>query len=422
VKRSSVKSTETPESGTITPDDVDPRLRAISTASIRNEAVETVRLALEALEELKQIDESLYGLFVATKQDSDPDMAAAKLRLIWDGAFRPLVVLLEFCRNLAAGVAQDMPPADADFDFGDFEAQEEKSFELDIGDIGELVAGLDGQGGQRSEAERWGEVKEKVSAIEYGLRTQLDDATERRQVALASGQTGHVLALLDDATSSASEGIHALVTAVYAAFAPDADTSTLVPEYMTSLKRALMVRKGIAELSARLTPLNDALQANDVGRHAESLEGIKAVLSSYVRGDVCRMMRAADRWELVQFDQRLEEQSPAAARLTAEGLVKYLESLGAINQREVLLKHDQSVLGELREASTNARELMEISPRTAHEMLVKACRSALALRGRHPATDAMLVKLATIDLTASSPSQSPALLERLEQLLAASGA
>jgi len=33
----------------------------------------------------------------------------------------------------------------------------------------------------------------------------------------------------------------------------------------------------------------------------------------------------------------------------------------------------------------------------------------------------MLVKLATIDLAASSPSQSPALLERLEQLLAASG-
>ena len=398
-------------------------MRAISTPSIRNEAVETVRLALDALEELKKIDESLYGLFVATKAEpADPEMAAAKLRLIWDGAFRPLITLLEYCRNLAAGVAQDIPPADADFDFGDFEAHEEKSFELDLGDIGALVAGLDGDGGQRPEADRWAEVKEKVSAIEYGLKTQLDDATERRQVALASGMTGQVLALLDDTTSSASEGIHALVSAVYAAFAPDADTSTLVPETMTTLKRALMVRKGIAELSARLTPLNDALQGSDLGRHPESLEGIKAVLRSYVRGDVCRAMRAADRWELVQFDQRLEEEPPGLARLTAEGLVKYLESLGAINQREVLVKHDQGVLGEVREASTNARELMEISPRTAHEMLVKACRSALALRGRHPATDAMLVKLATLDLAASSPSQSPALLERLEQLLEATGA
>ena len=218
-----------------------------------------------------------------------------------------------------------------------------------------------------------------------------------------------------------SEGLHALVSAVYAAFVPEAESSTLVPEYLTSLKRALLVRRGIAELATKLSPLNDALQGTDLGRHADALEGIKAVLKSYVMGDVCRAMRAANRWELVQFDQRLTEEPAGVARMTAEGLVKYLESLGAINQREVLVQHDQRVLGEIREALTNARALMEISPRTAHEMLVKACRSALALRGRHPATDTMLVKLATIDLAASSPSQSPALLERLEQLLAASG-
>jgi hypothetical protein len=401
---------------------VDPRLRAIGTPSIRTDAVELVKLGLAALDELKKIDETLYGLFVATKgEPADPEMAAAKLRLIWDGAFRPLTNLLEFCRSLAEHTAASTS-VDGDLDFGDFEAQEEKSFELDIGDIGDLLGGLDGGGGdQRSDADKWAVVKRGLSAIEYGLRTQLADATERRDVALGAGQTGQVLGLLDDTTSSASEGIHALVSAVYAAFVPDADTAHLVPEYLTSLKRALMVRKGIAELAAKLGPLNDALQAPDIGRHADALEGVRAVLKSYVMGDVCRAMRAADRWELVQFDQRLTEESAGLARMTSEGLVKYLESLGAINQREVLVQHDQRVLHEVREALTNARALMEISPRTAHEMLVKACRAALALRGRHPATDAMLVKLATIDLAASSPSQSPALLERLDQLLAASG-
>jgi hypothetical protein len=401
---------------------VDPRLKAISTPSIQKEASELVRLALAALDELRQIDESLYGLFVAARnQPADPVQAAAKLRLLWDGAFRPLSALLAFCRRLR----EDEAPSDTapiDFDFGDFAEAEEKSFDLDFGEIGDLVAGLDGDGGQRSETDRWNEVKEKVSAIEYGLSSQLDDATSRRDVALSTGQTGHVLALLDDTTSSASEGIQALVAAVYAAFVPDADSATLVPEYMTSLKRALMVRRGIADLSAKLSPLNDALQGTDQGRWKEALEGVKAALTAYVHGEVCRTMRAADRWELVQFDTQIAEEPMAAARLTSEGLVKYLESLGAVNQREVLVKHDQSVLGEIRESVTNARELMEISPRTAHEMLVKACRAALALRGRHPATDQMLVKLATIDLAASSPSQSPALLERLEQLLAAAGA
>ena len=403
---------------------MDPRLKAISTPSIQKDASELVRLALAALDELRQIDESLYGLFVASRsQPADPGQAAAKLRLLWDGAFRPLGALLAYCRRLAgqeAAAASEEAPAD--FDFGDFEAQEEKSFDLDLGDIGDLVAGLDDAGGQqRPETERWAEVKEKSTGIEYGLRTQLDDATQRRDVALGAGQTGQVLALLDDTTSSASEGIHALVAPVYAAFVPDADASTLVPEYLTSLKRALMVRRGIAELTAKLGPLNDTLQGADPSRHAAGLEGVKAALHAFVNGDVCRAMRAADRWELVQFDQKLAEESMAAGKLTSEGLAKYLESLGAINQREVLVKHDQRVVGEIRESLTNARELMEISPRTAHEMLVKACRSALALKGRNAATDPMLAKLATIDLAASSPSQSPALVERLEQLLAASG-
>jgi hypothetical protein len=401
---------------------VDPRLKAISTPSIQKEASELVRLALAALDELRQIDESLYGLFVAAKnQPADPAQAAAKLRLLWDGAFRPLGALLGYCRRLAGQPAATSESAPADFDFGDFSESEEKSFELDLGDIGDLVAGLGDTDGQRPESERWAEVKEKVAGIEYGLKTQLDDATQRRDVALGAGQTGQVLGLLDDTTSSAAEGIHALVTAVYAAFVPDADPAGLVPEYLTSLKRALMVRRGISELAAKLAPLNESLQGQDAGRHAAALDGVKTALHAFVSSDVCRAMRAADRWELVQFDQTLAEQPMAAARLTSEGLVKYLESLGAINQREVLVKHDQKVLGEIRESLTNARELMEISPRTAHEMLVKACRSALALKGRHPATDPLIGKLATLDFDATSPSQSPALLERLDQLLAASG-
>lgn len=401
---------------------MDPRLKAIGTPSIQKEASELVRLGLAALDELRQIDDSLYGLFVASRnQPADPAQASAKLRLLWDGAFRPLTALLAFCRRLVGQAPASSDTAPLDLDFGDFAEAEEKSFDLDFGEIGDLVAGLEDGGGQRSEADRWTEVKDKIGAIEYGLKSQLDDATGRRDVALGAGQTGQVLALLDDTTSSASEGIHALVTAVYAAFVPEADSSTLVPEYLTSLKRALMVRRGIAELSAKLEPLNTALQGTDQGRWRDALDGVKAALHGYIGGDVCRAMRAADRWELVQFDHQITDEPMAAARMTSEGLVKYLESLGAINQREVLLKHDQRVIAEVRESITNARELMEISPRTAHEILVKACRSALALRGRHPVTDQMLVRLATIDLAASSPSQSPALLERLEQLLSASG-
>ena len=71
---------------------MDPRLKAISTPSIQKEASELVRLALAAVDELRQIDDSLYGLFVASRsQPADPVQAAAKLRLLWDGAFRPIL-------------------------------------------------------------------------------------------------------------------------------------------------------------------------------------------------------------------------------------------------------------------------------------------------------------------------------------------
>ena len=183
---------------------MDPRLRAIGTPSIRTEAVELVKLALEALDELKKIDESLYGLFVASRNaPADPEMAAAKLRLIWDGAFRPLSVLIDYCRRIDDEAEVTVTgDGDADLDFGDFEAQEEKSFELDIGDIGELVAGLDGGGGARSESEKWAEVKAQVRAIEYRLNRSSTMPAQRREVALSAGQTGHVLGLLDDTTAA----------------------------------------------------------------------------------------------------------------------------------------------------------------------------------------------------------------------------
>ena len=107
---------------------MDPRLRAIGTPSIRTEAVELVKLALEALDELKKIDESLYGLFVASRNaPANPEMAAAKLRLIWDGAFRPLTALIDYCRRIDDEAEVTVTGEDeADLDFGDFEAQEEE--------------------------------------------------------------------------------------------------------------------------------------------------------------------------------------------------------------------------------------------------------------------------------------------------------
>jgi hypothetical protein len=239
--------------------------------------------------------------------------------------------------------------------------------------------------------------------------------------ALQVGQIGTVLSLLDDTTSSANEGIHALVAAVYSAFVPDADPESLVPQYLTTLKRALKVRAGIAGLAATLNPLNDILQGTDVERQAEAFGAVREALHAFVSSEVWRAMRAADRWELVQFDHQLLEAAPRGARLICEGLVKYLESLGSINQREVLVQHDQRVLSELRETTTNARELMHLSPKSTHQLLVKACQASLSLRGRRQGLDPLLDQLSQLAVETSAPSENEPLLQWVEAILAAAG-
>ncbi len=406
-------------------DRVDPRLlRAITSPAIRTDASELVRLGLFALADLRKLDDTLYGRFVASRQGAQkPDEVSASLRTVWSDTFHALEHLLAHCRQLTKNQrAPSQPAAGADdFDFGDFAPAEEPSFDLEAGDIGELVEGLDDQPQRESEQKRWARALEKISGIQYGLSSQYRDANERLEIAMSAGQVGTVLGLLDDMTSSANEGIHALVSSVYEAFDPEIDRTQVVPEYLTTLARALRVRRGIAQLAAALAPHNAALQSEDSIGHDTALSAIRDLVATFVASDVWRAMRAADRWELAQFDQQLREQKLAVARLTAEGLTKYLESLGAINQREVLVRHDQKILDDLRETIGSARELMDLSPTTTHELLLKACRSSLELRGRNPMLDELLDQNAKISAETSSPSQNPALVKRLEDVVATAG-
>jgi hypothetical protein len=407
---------------------VDSRLqRAIGTPRVQQQAGELVRLALVALEDLKQIDENLYDRFLSTRNSKlGPEAVAEGLLKLWDDTFRGLEAMLAFARSLSA-VQQDAQAAKdkADsaggdgFDFGDFtEAPSDPSLDIGAGDIGDLLDGLGGAG-EEDETAKWNGVLEKVGSIEYGLTSQLKEARERVDKALESGETNQVLSILDDTNSSSSEGVHALVAAVYEAFLPDVNAATVVPGYLTSLGRALLVRRGLADLGQRLTPQNNLLQGDDPTEHKIALEQIKLTMRQFVGSVVCRAMRAADRWQMVQFEGELSEQPLKAARLTSEGLVKYIDSLSSVNQREVLVVHDRRTLEDMRDALSNARQLIDISPRAAREMMDRAYQSAQRLRGRHPATDDLIIQLERYAPTSSNPGEGVKFLERLEAVLAA---
>lgn len=412
---------------------VDPRLQqAISAPKIQSQADELVRLALAALDHLKALDESLYERFVASRSaKADPEATAGSLRALWTDTFRGLLELLESCRRIEADPATKTakPAPDEEpsgpFDFGDLEGGaplEQDKLDLGANELGDLLEGIDAAVTQASkqegDSERWAKVLEKMISIEYGLRSQHNEARERMEVALEAGEISQVLGILDDLASSSSEGVHALVTAVYTAFLPDVNPASVVPGYLTSLGRALLVRRGLAELATTLGPYNEALQGADTGKHGPSLAAVKAVMRTFVGSVVCRAMRAADRWQMVEFERELAEQPLSVARLTSEGLVKYLDSLGSINQREVLLVHDQRTIEAMREALANARQLVDISPRTANDELDRAYQAAQRLRGRHPATDQLVIQLERYAPTSSNVAETVKFLERLEAVLA----
>lgn len=420
---------------------MDPRLQqAISTPTIQSTIGELVRLALGALDNMRSLDESLYARFVASRDAPQaPEAAAASLRTLWEETFSGLLLLLAYCRSLEGErKPQDTPPvADAGAgggfdDFSDLDglggdspsmdahASDDGGLDLGSSDIGDLLSGID-EHGLQNEGEKWSQALEKILSIEYGLSSQYTEATQRMNVALASGQTNQVLGLMDDTQSSASEGVHALVTAIYEAFVPDANPATVVPGYLTSLGRALLVRRGLAELATNLAPYNDALQGSDPALYQEALAAIRETTRTFVNSVVCRAMRAADRWQMVEFERELADQPASLARMTSEGLVKYLDSLGSINQREVLLLHDQRTLEQMRDSLSNARQLLDISPRTAYEMLQHAYQAAQRLRGRNPDTDQLIVGLERYAPSASNPTDAEKFLERLDQLLAGAG-
>ena len=141
-------------------------------------------------------------------------------------------------------------------------------------------------------------------------------------------------------------------------------------------------------------------------------------MTAFIKGEVFRAMRPADRWELTKFERELREQSGGVAYLSSEGLAKYLESLGSINRREVLVTHDQRALEELRESLSAARPLLEINTRVAADLVQRGLAAAISLYGRNSANDELIVALRDAAPSLESASEIEGTVDTLELLIA----
>lgn len=395
-----MKPPPSPASQKVSADSVRHLLSSIRDPKIQATAAEAVRLAQAALADLEGLDESLYHRFKDSEGELGEDTGAViTVRALLNGTFSGLRALLAFCRQLRPQQQQQEDAGFGDAEWGDLEAAAaaekpaEDDLSLGLGDIGALLDGV-GEHKREPEPKRFAALQEKLSSIEYGLSSQLTELESRVKLSLNAREVSQAIEAIDDTQGSTSQGVFAVLSAVCEAFAPGIDSASLAPGHLTTLQRALLVRRGLADLSRALgAPHERLMREEDEAAAKAALQQVREGLAKFLSGEAFSMMRPADRWQLSNFDQKLAEQSLSPAKLTSEGLSKYLESLSSINQREVLVLHDRRAAADLREAKAAAEQLALIEPRLALESTQTALNAAMALYGHSPGLDEAILAL-----------------------------
>lgn len=381
-------------------------LSSISDSTIQKSVEKVVEVSTAAIEQLSRLDDKIYAHY---DHDGnllqDQDKAEGHLRKLADDVLTGVRRLDDHLDTRAqqaqtpSSPGEDEGDVDFDFDFGsegDAESGGEAASNKNSMDLGEFD--LDGAFDMLSESydqscqERWQALDSELQSLSYALRSQLRDFDERFEKALVAGRYLQALRELNDVGSSLTDGVFALMTSVYESFLDEVDAEDLIPGHKNTLARALMVRRGLADLRRVVSQKNVFVQDTEQDEQVrnDAFSAILGELGLFIWGDVFRIMRPADRVEFKKFQQKFEGNSANEARFDCEGLDKYLDSLMAVSQRDVLIKHDRDESHEIAGLLEAARPLIDISPHGALAMLAEAFEKADTLYGLRDPLDGLL--------------------------------
>jgi hypothetical protein len=167
------------------------------------------------------------------------------------------------------------------------------------------------------------------------------------------------------------------------------------PGYHDELAATLVVRSTTADLRrlmhARIQKVSEA-EAEDVEWNAKQVE---KELNAFGRTAAWRALRAQDKKVILEFRTRLKELAvPELGKLelisALEPFVEFCDGFEAINQRELLVQHDQEVMAtmgvELERASNSS------SDAESHQAFLEALGLAQTMYGRNAEFDLYLRK------------------------------
>lgn len=344
-------------------------LGAIADRRIRRKVQKLLQLGEEAVRALGELDAALY-----VREGGEEQM-----QIVSDAVLSHLRRLLEYLRVAAAETAdatENAPPAEPAVENPSRNRPSVRT--IVRGAALGIVAVRN-----KTDEEKWRALTGEMDTLHYGLSSELREYDRRFADALSNNRTEQALTDLNDATTGLMDGVFAVMTTVYECFLGHAEPERMIPGHRDALGKALAVRRAVAELRRTVRELNRPIQnrATDPEVAQASYRLIVELLDGFIASKEFFYLRSDTRKEFDRVREVLASGTPAQNRNDVEGLDKYLDSLGVISQRGVLIKHDTDLKAKIAKELEPALAYANVMPLLVRDVIVEAFTKAERLLG-----------------------------------------
>ena len=362
-------------------------IKGVDDGVLRQEVERTLRLCLGALIAIGRLHLPQDHFEVArdSRQRDDKFLELAPYVL---EALRSINQLVDYMvKTFPVPESSEAPVEDDDFDF-EFDLADDDSKKDEQNVLNENTEN------ERPPRER---VAEATYAYGSMVRNRVLNFASRLRMALQDEDSWPLLAELDDNQHRLSKSIQGVFFGVISVFADGVRREELYPEYRSAVADAISLRSAIAELSFHIARFNTALAQADKDTCIPLIVGVADRLTRFAGRPEYRTMRAEDKKSVIDFRRELhnlrhagESLSVAILRRSVEGFSKFLESMQAINHREVLVLHDRQRLEEAMVLLAQINNVITEDMDVARDTLEQLVAVLSAVHGRNPDLDEML--------------------------------
>ncbi|MBC7792987.1 MAG: hypothetical protein H7Z43_04720 [Clostridia bacterium] len=357
-------------------------ISGISDSRLARAVYGTVTHAMSALAELKRFNLPQDSFEEIHTENSSVD----KHIEIAPYAFQAVAAINRLIAHLGASF---VPPAQAEEQSDDFDL----AFDLVDGPTGDS-AGL----APAREAHEAMTIDEQVAdaAHAFGgmLRTNVLRFADRLEAAVKQNDGWPLLAELDDSKRKLVKAVQGLLFGVLAVFKADARRDEILPEYRSSITEAVSLRSVLADLTLAVTRFNNAIAAASAEQVVPLLVAVSDRLQRFAARPEYRTLRGDDKKAVIDFRSTLYRLRGnkggvpmVPLKQAVEGFSKFLEAMGAINHREVLVLHDRQRLEIARDNLVQAKSLVADDPEGARAHLDQAVEGVATVHGRNQELD-----------------------------------